>query len=140
MKLPYHVFCDEWHPRLYQLSDGRFQIMEDGQLSPMMVGYGYVLVESPFARYIEELVLERVRIADAAIYDPRSKEEIRSYRQLRVNQHFSPAMIRDLDLEGERFLLMNDKCLFASPELKKRLEISPFRYLRFTEGLSGFAG
>jgi hypothetical protein len=42
---PYHMSCLESHPRLYQLSNGRFQIMEEGDLAPMMVGYEYVLVE-----------------------------------------------------------------------------------------------
>jgi hypothetical protein len=140
MKIPYHVSCCESHPRLYQLSDGRFQIMESGKLAPVMVGHEYVLVESAFADYLGGLELVRIQIADATIYDPRTKEEIRGYRQLKINQHFSLDMIRDLNLDGERFLLKDGSYVFASPDLKQRLEFSPFRYLRFTEGLSEFAG
>jgi hypothetical protein len=140
MKLPYHVSCVESHPRLYQLSDGRFQIMEEGELPPLMVGYEYVLVETGLAEFASMLDLPRLDIIDAVIYDRRQKREIRSYRQFLIGQCFSSDMIRDIDLEGERFLVMDRSYLFASPLLKQRLENAGFGYLRFTEGLNEFAG
>jgi len=36
------------------------------------------------------------------IYDPRRKYEILSYKQLRIEQHFSSDMVRDIHLCGER--------------------------------------
>ena len=140
MRLPYHISCKESHPRLYQLSDGRFQIMEKGDLAPLMVGYQYVLVEADFAEYVEVLNLPRLEVADAVIYDPRRMQEILGYKQLRIEQHFSSDMIRDINLDGERFLLMDGTHLFVSPLLRQRLDASPFKYLQFTEGLSEFAG
>ena len=140
MKLPYRVSCLESHPRLYQLSDGRFQVMEKGNLAPLMVGYDYVLVVPIFSEYLSVLDLPRLDIIDAVIYEPRRRREIRTYKQLRIGQRFSSDMIRDLDLDGERFLVMDDTYLFASPALKRRLEESEFKYLRFSEGLSEFAG
>jgi hypothetical protein len=56
------------------------------------------------------------------------------------NKHFSSDMVRDINLGGERFLLMDGTYLFVSPLLRQRLDASPFKYLRFTEGLSEFAG
>lgn len=132
--------CSESHPRLYQLSDGRFQVMEEGDLAPMMVSYEYVLVESELAEYLEALDLPRLEIIDAVIYDPRKKQEIHAYRQLQITQRLFSDMIRDINLDGERFLLMGETYLFVSPLLKQRLEASPFKYLRFTEGLSEFVG
>ena len=114
--------------------------METGNLAPMMVGYGYVLVEEALAAYLELLDLPRVDTVAAIVYEPREQLEIRAYRQLIIEQRFSPDMIRDLDLEGERLLLMGDRDVFASVSLKRRLEKSPFQYLRFSEGLSNFAG
>jgi hypothetical protein len=140
MNLPYHMSCLESHPRLYQLSDGRFQIMEEGDLAPMMVGYEYVLVESGLAEYLEALDLPRLEIVGAVICDPRKKQEIHTYKQLQITQRFSFDMIRDINLDGERFLLMGETYLFVSPLLKQRLEVMPFKYLRFTEGFSEFAG
>jgi hypothetical protein len=140
MRLPYHISCLESHPRLYQLSDGRFQIVEKGSLAPLMVGHDYVLVETAFADYVEVLDVPRLGIIDAIIYDPRRNQEIHAYRQLQIGQRFSSDMIRDIDLQGERILLMGDTDLFVSPSLKQRLEASPFKYLRFTEGLSEFVG
>jgi hypothetical protein len=132
--------CGQQHPLLYQLSDGRFQIMEEGHLAPLMVGYEYVLVEEGLAEYIEVLDPPRVEIVDAIIYEPHQKQEFRQYKQLRIDQRFSSDMIRDINLDGERFLLMDNRYVFISPLLKKRLEASPFRYLRSTEGLSEFIG
>lgn len=128
------------HALLYQLPDGKFQMMDRGGLGPMMTGYEYVLVENQFAGYLECLDVPRLEIVDAVIYDPRKKQEIRTHRQLRIGQRFSADMIRDIDLDGERLLLMGQQYVFVSPSLKVRLEASPFNYLRFSEGLSEFAG
>jgi hypothetical protein len=114
--------------------------MEEGGLAPMMVGYEYVLVESALAEYIEILELPRLEVIAAVIYDPRQNQEIRTYRQLRISHHFSSDMLREINLDGEKFLIMSGTYLFVSPLLKQRLDASPFKYLRFTEGLSEFAG
>lgn len=114
--------------------------MEEGALAPVMVGYEYVLVDSELAEYIEALNLPRLAVIAAVIYDPRQNQEIRTFRQLLISQHFSSDMIRDINLDGERFLLMDGTYLFVSPLLRQRLDASPFKYLRFTEGLSEFAG
>jgi hypothetical protein len=140
MKLPYHMTCRQPHALLYQLADGRFQNMETGSLAPMMVGYGYVLVEEALGAYLEILELPRVDIISTVILEPRQQLEIRTYQQLIIEQRFSPDMINDLDLEGERLLLMGNREVFASDLLKRRLENSPFQYLCFSEGLSNFTG
>lgn len=136
----YHMSCKESHPRLYQLSDGWFQIMEEGDLAPLMAGYDYVLAESKLAEYVEVLDLPRLEVVDAVIYDPRRKQELRTYKRLRIGQRLSSDTIRDINLDGERVLLMDGGSVFVSLLLKQRLEASPFAYLQFTEGLSEFAG
>lgn len=109
MKLPYHMTCMKAGICLYRLSDGRFQIMEPGELAPAMIGYQYVLVEQRLADYLEVLDLPRVKMVDAVIYVPRNGQEIRTHRELRIGQRFSQDMIRDIDLDGERLLLMQDQ-------------------------------
>jgi hypothetical protein len=104
-----------------------------------MIGYGYVVVEEALGTYLEILDLRRVDIISAVIYEPRQQLEIR-YRQLIIGQRFSPDMINNLDLEGERLLLIGNREVFASDLLKRRLENSPFQYLCFSEGLSTLAG
>ena len=136
----YHVSCLETHPQLYQLADGRFQIMEEGDLAPLMVGYEYVLVERALAEYVAGFDLPGLRVSEAVFYDPRRQQEVRTHRQLHIDERFSSDMIRDIDLTGERFLLMGDVYLFATPLLKRRLEDSTFKYLRFTAGLDEFVG
>jgi hypothetical protein len=49
MSPPYHMSCVEQHALLYQLPDGRFQILDKRGLAPMMTGYDYVLVEQALA-------------------------------------------------------------------------------------------
>jgi hypothetical protein len=105
-----------------------------------MIGYEYVLVEENFADYLSALDLPRLEIIDALIYDPLQKQEIRTHRQLQIGQQFPSDMIRDVDIDGERLMVMDGRYVFVSPLLKERLESSPFNYLRFTERLSGFAG
>lgn len=139
MNLPYYLFCSEIGTNLYPLKDGRFQIVTKGKVAPLMAGYGYTLVEENFAEYLEQLDLHRLDIVDAIIYDPTHKEEIRTHRQLKIEQHFSADMIGDINLDGERILLMDNCYIFISPQLKRRLEHSEFQYLRFSEGLNEFA-
>lgn len=139
MNLPFHMYCSECSANLYQLKDGRFQIIAQGKITPLMVGNDYALVEKTFADYLEQLDLPRVDIADAIIYDPIDKKEIRTHRQLKIGQHFSSNMIRDIDLDNERLLLMNNNYLFVSPKLKKHLENSEFQFLCFSEGFIEFA-
>jgi hypothetical protein len=139
MNLPFCMFCSETGVNLYQLKDGRFQIITKGKITPLMIGYGFALVEEKFAEYLEQLDLPSLEIEDAIIYDPTDKNEIRTHRQLKIGQHFSGDMASDIDLDGERILLMDNSYLFVTPQLKKRLENSEFDYLRFSEGLSEFA-
>lgn len=152
MKLLYQMSSVHQHARLHQLADGRFQIVEEGELAPLMFGFGYVLVEKDFAQYLDDLYLDGVEIIDAIIYEPWEKQEIYTHRQLVIDRHFSsdtlrrvdrnsyPDVARDLELDGERFLVMDYQYVFVSPLLKERLETSPFTYLSFSEGLSGFVG
>src|SRR5262249_39040483 len=131
MKLPFHMSCDRRHARLYQLADGRFQIVEEGELAPLMIEFGYVLVEKEFAQYLLDLHLPGIDIVDAVIYEPWQKEEIYTHRQLRIDQHFSsdmlhytdrnlyPDVVRDIDLTGERFLLMDSQYVFVTEPLRK---------------------
>jgi len=54
-----------------------------------------------------------------------------------INQHFDSDQINDIDLDGKRFLVMDKRYLFVSPELKLILEKSKHRFV-FSEGLTGF--
>jgi hypothetical protein len=108
MNFPYHMSCTQEHALLYPLAEGRFQVMEHASLAALMVGYEYVLVERELADYLTDLDLPRVEIVDAIIYQPRTGEQIRTHQRLVVGQRFSHGMIRDLNLDGERLLLMDD--------------------------------
>lgn len=131
--------CSEPHARLYQLADGRFQVVEKGELAPLMSGYNYVLVEEDLAEYLSDLDLPELEIIPAVIYEPWEKQEIRTHRQLVIHQRCSTDEIGEIDFEGERFLLLNQAYVFVSGPLKERLAASPFKYLCFTKGLEGFA-
>ncbi|MDO8332263.1 MAG: hypothetical protein Q7T36_17495 [Fluviicoccus sp.] len=140
MPLPFFVECEQSAPRLYELADGRLQLVEKGALAPFMPGHRYLLVERELAEFLKEVGLERVQYQQAVIYDPLSKEEITTHVRLRVGQLFNSEQIKDINLNGPRLLTMDDEYYFVSPELKVLLEKSSFSYLRFSEGLSGFAG
>ncbi len=131
--------CPSSSPLLYRLQDGRFQIIEPGKLAPIMIGQGYFLAESAFADYLTSLNLPSLRICSAVLHDPHEGQDITGYRELQITQHFSPDWYPDIDLDGERFLLMDSRYVFVSPDLKDRLENSVFHYLRFSKGLDRFA-
>jgi len=142
---------DEPHARLYRLADGRFQIVGQGELTLLMIGFGYVLIEKEFGQYLVDLNLIGVEIVEAVIYEPWRKEEIHTHRQLLIGEHFSSDLLRypdptshpdenrDIDLDGERFLLMDYQYVYVTGPLRDRLVESRFEYLRFISGLDGFA-
>lgn len=137
--LPYLIESRLPVVRLFELDDGRFQHLESGDISPYLPGHGYLLVERALAEFLSEQDVEKIAFEDVVLFDRRSGQEFRTHVRVQVRQYFSSEQINDLDLSGLRLLTMNDQYYFASPELKERLEQSPFSYLCFSQGLEGFA-
>lgn len=123
---------------LYQLNDGRFQIIRKGVLVPVMIGYKYILVEKDIATYFMGLGVDRVSFEPAIVWDRKSDSENTNYVSMRVNHHFDTTEIGDIDCSGTQFLLYDNQQLFVSSELKAELEKSPYKFT-FTEGFSHFA-
>jgi len=140
MSLPFLISCKLPAVRLYELDDGRFQLIEQGPIAPWMSGYRYLLVERKLALFLHELDLERVRQEPVVLFNRATGEEMHTHVRLHVSQFFTENMLPDIPLEGLRLLAFNDQYYFASPELKDCLEAGPFSYLQFSEGLRGFAG
>ena len=140
MTLPFLITCKQPSVRLYELNDGRFQLIEPGPIAPFMCGYKYLLVEHQLATFLGELGLERIRQEPAILFNRGTGEELHSHVRIHVGQLFQRRQLRDLPLEGLRLLTMDDEYYFASPELKACLESSSYQYLQFTEGLEEFAG
>ncbi len=137
--VPFHVSCSQAGVGLFGLADGRFQLIEDGPIAPLMVGSGYILAESSFTDFLRGLQIERVSFEPAIIWHRRTGEEFRTHERIVLGQWFSLDQINDLNLDGCRLLSLNDQYLFASPELAQQMQESPFSYLRLTEGFTGFA-
>jgi hypothetical protein len=140
MALPFLIDCDVPQPRLYELSDGRFQLIDAMPIGPLLCGYQYLIVERALGNFLAGLALERVRFEDAVLFDRGTGEESRTHVRIRVSQFFKADQLSDLALDGMRLLTMDDRDYFVSPDLRNVLSASSFKYLRFTEGLQGFAG
>lgn len=138
--LPFLVSCLEPAAKLYRLNDGRFQMIDEGAVAPLMCGYGYVLVEATLADFIKAAGVERVSIEPAVILDRRQNKEHNTHQFVKVGQSFSSNEINDLNLDDDRLLFLGNEYLFVSPSLKSKLENTSFNYLDFTEGLYGFSG
>lgn len=126
--------------RLFELEDGRFQLLDDAEISPFLPGYGYLLVEHRLAEFLVEHDVEQIVCEDAVLFDRPSGKEFRSHARVRVKQYFTSEQINDLDLTGLRLLTMDDENYFVSRELKELLQRARFDYLSFSEGLEGFGG
>lgn len=137
--LPYCINTEQSPVVLYKLKDGRYQLTEQGEIGPFMFGYLYLLVESELAEYLELLGVDRITIKDAIIWDRKNDKEHYTHKEVCIDQFFSSDQINDIDLDGDRLLTMDNHYVFASPELKKKLENSKFSYLKYSEGLSDFA-
>lgn len=126
--------------RLYELNDGRFQLLDPAPAGPFLSGPGYLLVERNLGQFLVEQGVERVTCEDATLFDRLSGTELRTHVRIRVGQYFTSDQLYDLDLTGPCLLTMNDEYYFASPDLRDRLQQAAFSYLSFSEGLTRFAG
>lgn len=124
---------------LYQLNDGRFQLIWGGPVAPLMVGFEYILAERSLAQFLSKRHLNEVHFTPAIIFRRATNEEYLTHEQLTVPQLLNDWDGRDIPLSGEGLMLMGKSSLFATPALKLALEHSGFTYLRFSEGLDGFA-
>jgi hypothetical protein len=138
--LPFCISCSAQGVGLYELADGRFQLIQAGPIAPLMFGRGYFLVEIALAQYLKDLNISRVRYEPAVIWHRGANLEYRTHVRMHVSQLFTSDQLRDLDVSGLRLLTLNDEYLFVSSALKERLHLTSFSYLRFSEGLEGFAG
>lgn len=138
--LPFLIESRAPSVRLFELNDGRFQLLDATPAGPFLGGPGYLLVERNLARFLVEQGVERITCQDVVLFDRPSNAEFRTHVRIRVGQYFASDQICDLDLTGPRLLTMNDEYYFASPELRDLLQQSPFAYLTFSEGMSRFAG
>jgi hypothetical protein len=137
---PFFISCLEPAAKLYRLNDGRFQLIGHGGITPLMCGFGYILMAAPLADFIKAIGVERIDIERAVILDRRQNKEYHTHHSLTVGDTFSSSEIDDLNLDGDRLFIMGNEYLFASPSLKSKLANGLFKYLEFGEGLYGFAG
>ncbi len=137
---PYFVECLESSVPLFRIADERYQMTKDGPIAPFMDGPGYFLAESTLTSFLDELDIQGLSFEPAVIWHRRIDKEYRTHHNLIVGRFFTPSTINELDLTGSQVYSMNDRYFFISHELKQRLEDAPFGYLKFSEGLSGFAG
>jgi len=105
-----------------------------------MTGFGYLLVERSFGDYLRGLGLEHVSIQPAVIWNRRTDDHLLTHDSVSIGQSFGSHQINDLNIDGPRLLVLGKEYVFASPELRQMLIDSPFDWLTFTKGLSGFAG
>ena len=136
--LPFSVSCDLPQPLLFELADGRFQLIDRTPPSPFMAGPRYLLVEQALADFLRELALERVRFEPAVLFDRATGVEHRDHVRVRIGQFFTHDQIHDLAVDGCRLMTLNEEYCFASDALVSRLRAAGFPYLRFSLGLSQF--
>ena len=123
---------------LIELSDGRFQLMGAREIEPVLIGHKYILIEKEIADKFIDLGADRFTTESVIIWNRQEDIEYFGHVKMMVNHHFEADQINDIDLDGKQFLLMENKYLFVSPELKSVLE-TQFPKFEFTEGLSHFA-
>ena len=138
MKQLIHVACTVEAPLMLELRDGRIQCVESRPLPLLVARYQLVLAEHRLAEFLLHLDIPRLRIEPAVVVFPGSGGEVRTHHRVHVGHYFTQDQVRDLNLEGDRLLTMNDEYLFVSGSLKMKLQSAGFEYLQFSEGLSEF--
>jgi len=74
--LPYLMTSSEDSTALLELSDGRFQMLGQGQIARFASGHRYLLVDRVFAKYLKSLKVPQVTFTPAIILNRVTGEEI----------------------------------------------------------------
>ncbi len=136
---PFNISAKTQGDDLIQLDDGRFQLISGGGISPLMVGFSYVLAIKDLASFLVDTGAEGFQIEPATIWRRREDREYHSHERIIVHSHFSSDEIDKLDLTGNGLMFMDNRYLFVTPSLKAAIERANFDFLVFTPGLEGFA-
>ncbi len=133
---PFHIEVNN-ETDLYHLNDGKFQLIRDGKVDSVMVGFKYILVKSEIAEKLQEIGIDRISFKPATIWNRKTDAVYKDYQLMSVHRHFDSSNLNDIDLDGKQFLVLDNQYLFATPELKKALERSELNF-SFSEGFSNF--
>jgi len=137
--LPFSIESSAAVVELYWLKgSGKYQTIRDGELGPVMIGYDYVLFSDELAEWLKTLDLEGTRFEPTIIWNRKRGIERANYKKAPINSHFSHENINDINLKGRRFLIMENRYLFASPELHEILVSEKPELFITSVGLSRF--
>ena len=132
----YNVESKSGHD-LYQLIDGRYQIIRKGRFSDILLGHEYILVKEYIADFLLCNEVKGIRFEPAIIYDKTSAQEWHDYCVMLFDCTFNASMISMLDHAGLKAYCMDSRYLFVTPDLKVLLETTNFK-LQFSQGLNHF--
>ncbi|MCA9629666.1 MAG: hypothetical protein KC766_18455 [Myxococcales bacterium] len=125
---------------LYQLADGRFQLISGGCTAVLMAGVDYVLVRHDLAEHLATLGVQGFQRHPAIIYRRSEDLEILTHDCLIVEAHYDLKDLENPPLDGLRVFMVNGRMLFVTPKLRELLLDSRFRHeLSFAYGRFGIA-
>lgn len=122
---------------LYQLNDGRYQLIRDAEVDSIMIGHKYILVRDDVVEKIIDTGVERVSFEPAIIWNRKTDKSYSNYQKMTSHRHFDSSNLNDIDIERKQFLILDNHYLFATPELKVALESLELG-LKFSEGFGNF--
>ena len=124
---------------MLELKSGVIQCVEpEPPLPPFVTRFQLVLAEERLSRLLGALDVPGLRIQPTVVTLPGGQGEVHSHCRIRVGQYFTLDQSRDLNLDGDRLLTLNDEYLFVTTSLRSKLEQAGFEYLKFSNGLSEF--
>lgn len=92
---------------LYELADGKFQLMSGAVAEEIMIGHGYILIKNEIAKKLENLDIERIKFRPAILFDRGEMKEYKTHSVMVVSHHFDSDQIKDINIDGKQFLLMS---------------------------------
>ena len=136
---PYFVESKNTHTDLFRLSNGRFQMIKQGNLSKFMSGVDYILLDNKLADFLDDQDIPLIEFNQAIIWNRKLDKEYKNYKHLIVNNYMTEENVKYLDLRGYKMYIYLKNYLFVSPELKEKLQAAEFNYFKFSLGFSRFA-
>ncbi|MBQ4811506.1 hypothetical protein J8M20_09160 [Pseudoalteromonas luteoviolacea] len=123
MSTYYEIDEPEDSAQLYELKDGRFQIVGPGVLYDILLVSGYILVSERFAVFLDNLKISGIRLESAVIYNPANKKEIYTHQKMEVLKKYNKKnMNQIIDSTICKIAQYGNGCIFVNAPLKTEIE------------------
>ena len=106
---------------LHRLHDGSFQIVQPGDMYPILDGYDYLLIDRGLAKALRELAPDSISSQSASITRASTGEHYTEYMEVSIHHQLEYKDYGEANAEGNKLWLMMGSYIYVSPSIREAM-------------------